>query len=485
MVIVLSYLRFVKDRKHIFQTWKKLRIAGPEPNVWTGNILQFYNHPLGFVSKMVQKYGNFSGFYIGPIPVIIVKDREIIKDVLIRKFDNFVNRTKYPLLQMDPMKDSILALRQERWRSVRSVLSPFFTIAKLKKTVNLINKSADIMVSRLDSYEEIAVNIFDPSRRCVVDALLQIVVGRKENVQLKMQHDLFLNLQSFSADMRSSIMKIGYAFPSLMPITNYIARYFSSGKRLSIITSYFERFIELKKRADWTQSNDFLSLMLKHKKEATDGKALTENEILAAVVSFVLVGFDTTASSIAYCLYILSHHSYEQEALFNEIQDVVSEDGNLTYENVMYRMPVLDQIYKETLRMYPPFPVFSTRECEITYEKNGLTIPAGSSVMIPIKELHYDVDIWDEPELFNPSRFAPENARNIPPFAYQPFLEGSRNCIGRVLGVLISKITIAKVVMQYQILPTTEKMQEIPSGITTSAVNYPRSGTNVKLRVRK
>lgn len=88
-------------------------------------------------------------------------------------------------------------------------------------------------------------------------------------------------------------------------------------------------------------------------------------------------------------------------------------------------------LFLETLRLYPPVPTLN-RECTIDYKIPGtdVVIEKGTYVLISALGLHTDPDIFPSPYEFNPERFSPENKGNIPSYAYLPFGEGPRNCIG-------------------------------------------------------
>lgn len=96
-------------------------------------------------------------------------------------------------------------------------------------------------------------------------------------------------------------------------------------------------------------------------------------------------------------------------------------------------------IVLEALRKYPPGP-FITRKCTIDYKipNSDIIIDKDSHVMIPIKNIHYDEDIYEDPEKFDPERFSSENKSKRHAYAHLPFGEGPRNCIG--LYIFIWKI---------------------------------------------
>lgn len=86
----------------------------------------------------------------------------------------------------------------------------------------------------------------------------------------------------------------------------------------------------------------------------------------------------------------------------------------------------------ETLRKYPPLPVInriSTKPYQIP--ETDVILPVGTQVAISSIGLHYDADIYPNPESFHPERFSPENMDKINPYSYLPFGEGPRLCIGR------------------------------------------------------
>jgi len=117
--------------------------------------------------------------------------------------------------------------------------------------------------------------------------------------------------------------------------------------------------------------------------------------------------------------------------------------------------PYLDQFIREVLRMYPPV-LRIERECNKTVTYDGLTIKKGTLVSIATFPLHYSEEYYDEPEKFNPDRWAPENKDNLNPYAYAPFGLGPRNCIGTRFAMEELKIALCTVLSRVKFVPVEE-----------------------------
>ncbi|XP_037794087.1 cytochrome P450 4F8-like [Penaeus monodon] len=120
---------------------------------------------------------------------------------------------------------------------------------------------------------------------------------------------------------------------------------------------------------------------------------------------FVLAGYETTANAIAFTSYTLARYPQWQELCVQELRKVMEgqEQRVLTYEQVSC-LHVLERVFQETLRIYPPVPSFVTREAGLTREVGGVTIPSGVNVTVPVWHIHHDPALWPDPEKFDPDR---------------------------------------------------------------------------------
>ncbi|CAO2630601.1 Cytochrome P450 3A31 [Lemmus lemmus] len=118
-------------------------------------------------------------------------------------------------------------------------------------------------------------------------------------------------------------------------------------------------------------------------------------------------------------------------------------------------MEYLDMVLSETLRLYAIANRLE-RVCKQDVEMNGVFIPKGSVVMIPIFSLHRDPQYWPEPEEFRPERFSKEKKGSIDPYVYMPFGNGPRNCIGMRFALMNIKLALTKLLQNFSFQPCKE-----------------------------
>jgi cytochrome P450 family 6 len=134
---------------------------------------------------------------------------------------------------------------------------------------------------------------------------------------------------------------------------------------------------------------------------------------------------------MTFCSYELALNQDIQDKLREEVNEVLlRHNGEVTYDAIL-QMKYLDMVFNETLRKYPIIDVQRRKSVkDFTIPNTSLTIPAGMAIMVPVYALHNDERFWEDPDQFNPERFTAENIQKRHPFAFIPFSEGPRQCIG-------------------------------------------------------
>lgn len=202
------------------------------------------------------------------------------------------------------------------------------------------------------------------------------------------------------------------------------------------------------RRAAAGEANDLLGLLV-----ATPG--MDDDLIRDQLLTMLIAGHDTSTALLSWALYLLGSHPETMQKAVEEAC-ALPQNAPPSMEQIA-GLHYLDQVVHEALRMYPPIHLGS-RIAAQDLDFQGHIIPAGTRVMYSIYLTHRMKAHWDEPARFNPERFAPENNRRRAPYTYLPFGGGPRNCIGAMFGQVESKIVLARILQQYSLMLTQQRV---------------------------
>uniref|UniRef100_A0A8D2DW39 unspecific monooxygenase n=1 Tax=Sciurus vulgaris TaxID=55149 RepID=A0A8D2DW39_SCIVU len=224
---------------------------------------------------------------------------------------------------------------------------------------------------------------------------------------------------------------------------------------------------------------DFLQLMInsQNSKDTEPYKGLSDLELVAQSIIFIFAGYDTTSSTLSFIIYTLATHPEVQKKLQQEIDAALPNKAPVTYD-VLFEMEYLDMVVNETLRLYPVIERI-VRVCKKDVEINGVFIPKGTVVAVPIYSLHQNPKYWPEPEKFSPERFSKKNKDSINPYVYMPFGNGPRNCIGMRFALMNMKLALIRVLQNFSIHPCKET--QIPLKLSRKILLQPEKPIVLKI----
>lgn len=464
--------------------WKKRGIPYKEPSFPFGNFRNFMTMKVSVMDFYKDLYGDFKGQrYAGSLSlsevILLIRDPELIKGIFVKDFSHFHDRGLVVDEENDPMSANLFNLNGSRWHALRNKLSPVFTSGKMKYMFSIIKECAIQLQKTVERESERSGNDIeskDMLARYTTDiigsAAFGVEPGALENPNAEFRvigrrifEGTFLNaIRNLFAIFAPRLgLKLG--IKSIDPVSS---DYFS--KIVSETITYREK--------NNVKRSDFLQLLigLNNETHETNGKnesetALSMNQLTAQCLLFFLGGFETSATTLTFCLYELSQNLNLQQKLRDEVDRVLKEHGEITYDGLA-EMHFMDKVISETLRKYPAVPVLF-RECTKEYtipaadktesnENNwehetrngGHVVEMGTKVHIPISGLHYDPKYFPDPERFDPERFSEEAKKNRPNFAYLPFGEGPRICIGMRFGNMQTKAGLAALLSKFEFRPS-------------------------------
>lgn len=467
LLALYVYYRFLYQP---YQYLKVLGVPGPAPTPLLGNLGLMWKHNGNikrFLSHMTNKYGRISGFYLGPTPVLCVSDVDFLKEVMLKQFDNYINRFGDPSFEVEVNGKGVKTLDfsiGENWRNRRQKLTPAFSTLKMKLMEPLVKESTDrlkvICGDLADDVKSVDAQVL--FSKLTMEVILSVAFGQALDVQNGQGGDLYklalTVINAFNDDSNKSNNIAQFAimgYPQLSPMMGKLLALSGALKPVNDLIGVSKNVVD-KRRAskDQAQRNDLLQLMIEASQVEGEG-AMTYEETIADCLLVLLAGYDTSSNTLAFVTYLLAVHQDVQERLATEIGSYFQDNPESSMYEASHELEYLEMVICEALRMYPP-ATMTSRVCEKDCITQGLSVRKGTLIFIPTVDIHHDPELWEDPEKFDPERFSKENKSSHPVAAYQPFGVGPRNCIGMRFAQLEIKMTLIEVLRNYRITTTPD-----------------------------
>jgi cytochrome P450 len=208
------------------------------------------------------------------------------------------------------------------------------------------------------------------------------------------------------------------------------------------------------RRRDGGDEEDLLALLMGTRDEET-GEAMGDKQLRDEVMTLFLAGHETTANALSWALYLISTHPLVERRLREELDEVLGADRRVPTIRDLPDLTYTKMVVDETLRLYPPAWI-TNRQSVAEDEILGHRIPAGSFVTLSPYVLHRHPRYWDQPDDFDPERFAPGRGDGRPRFAYFPFGGGPRQCIGQSMALVEAQLVLATVLGRCRLRPISD-----------------------------
>lgn len=232
--------------------------------------------------------------------------------------------------------------------------------------------------------------------------------------------------------------------------------------------------------ADWrragTDNGDLMSMLLLARDEES-GEGMSGTQLRDELVSIYFAGHETVAKLISWVVYQLTQSPAMADQLHAEIAEQL--DGECLSPSILSRLPYLDQVVKETLRIYPPAWLFDRMPVE-DVELAGYHVPAGATIYVSPYVSHRDGRYFDRPDEFLPERFAAGWEQKISKQSYFPFGGGPRICIGQAFAEMEAKLILATILSQHRFeLATSDPILPEPGATLRPKNGLPVIGRSV------
>jgi cytochrome P450 len=476
-IILTIYLIHI-SRCYTF--FKRLGIDGPSPTFFLGNVADFARTQRISISirNWTKQFGRIYGYFEGHTPVLVISDPDILNKIFLKYFSKFHSRRQFPLEDRSTRTGvHLFSATGNEWHRQRNIINPTFSPLKIKRMLPIINDCITNLILKLDKSRQTDFDIYQIYKSLTMDLIWRCCFGIQTDMQSNPNNPYLIRSQQVFAREGNTYLTtlLGIFIPELQPCWLLIHRWMNNIKaKLRQLLPLAEHFIAddpsewLKENVDQfiekaSQNSDetnLLHLMLNATNKSPNERLLTLNEVKQNIYLFMMAGYETASTALAYVTHILATHPAEQKKLQDHIDSHISKDTILDYE-LLNKMEYLDWFIRETLRMYPIAPLIINRQCfeEIYLPGLGCITP-GTKLTLDMYSLHYDNDLWGpiDTKIFYPERFATKRH----PLAWVAFGAGPRNCVGMRFALAEIKIAIIRLLQNYTVLPSsTTKKKEL------------------------
>ncbi|PON46896.1 Cytochrome P450, E-class, group I [Trema orientale] len=474
----LLFLAIYALTKHFLNRIQNLP-PSPFPALPIIGHLHLFKKPLHrALSKISDRYGPVLLLHFGCRPVLLVSSPAAAEECLTRNDLVFANRPR--LLAGKHLGNNytslVYASYGDHWRNIRRISTiELLSSNRLQMLSHIRADEVRWLIRRLLRLQNQTADMKSLFFELTLNIMMRMVAGRRyycesvnNELEAKKVHEIVSesnrlggtsNISDFLPVMRWTWSGVGFE-KSLIELQK---------KRVSFIQSLID---EKRKMASFNKSSP--PVLLEETKclievllslQESEPEYYKDENIRGIMLTLYSSGTDTSAGTMEWAMSLLLNHPRVLKKAYDELERNIGED-RLVDESDLAKLPYLNCIIKETLRLYPAGPLLpheSSEECTV----HGFRVPGGTMLLVNLWAIQQDPNIWDEPTKFKPERFKEGGLRDG--FKLMPFGSGRRGCPGEGLAMRMIGLTLASLLQCFDWEISGEKIDMTEKlGITLS-----------------
>ncbi len=362
--------------------------------------------------------------------------------------------------------ESVFLTNGTVWERQRRIIDPAFEGGRLRDSVPAMWAAAEAAAARFSAQAGEVVDVEPETSHAAADVIFRTLFSIP--IEHAVARDVF---HEFNAYQRSQPL---LNLAAMVPLPRWIPRRFPQRTRASaarirgLITQLTqERAAAI---AAGTAPDDLATKIMTQPDPET-GETFSAAEMVDQVAIFFLAGHETSASALAWTLYLLALYPDWQDRLAEEAQALHAPDfGQVS------KLRIARDVFREALRLYPPVPMM-VREATCPERFRDRAVPRGSQIVLSPWHLHRHERIWDNPDGFDPDRWQTENGKTCLREAYLPFSAGARVCPGAGFAMIEGPLLLARLLrdLRVEVVPG-----DVPVPVAHLTV---RSKSGIRLRI--
>ncbi|WP_239520667.1 cytochrome P450 [Pseudooceanicola aestuarii] len=368
----------------------------------------------------------------------MLMDPEAIRRVLLEKVDHYPKSDVTKNLLRPAIGEGLFVAEGAHWRWQRRAVAPVFSHRNVAGLGPVMTAAAARSAERIAGAGPNAVNVAEEMVRATFEVISDITFSGGRAFDRDAVHRA---IDAYIAEAgRVSLFDI-LGVPGWVPRPGRLM----SGTALRQMKSVADDAITARRERGAPEGSPDLLDLLMTAEDPKSGRAMSDAEMRDNLLTFIVAGHETTALTLGWALYLCGFDPQVQEAAAGEARALLGNRAARAED--VPALPLTRAIIDETLRLYPP-AAFLSRNARADDELCGRRVRAGDTVMLPIYALHRNHLLWDDPDSFDPGRFA--DRTSVPRYAYLPFGDGPRICIGAQFAVQEAVIVLATLLARFR-----------------------------------
>ena len=368
---------------------------------------------------------------------------ELVDLVLKQRPDDFPKSDRIREGLAPLLGNSVFVTNGEIWKRQRRIIDPSFEGGRLRDTFPAMLAAGQAAVARLgDKADGQPVEIEAEASHAAADVIFRTLFS------IPIEHEVAAQVfGKFREHQRAQpVLNLG----ALVPLPEWFPRFHrrrtrqTAGEIRGLITRLTaQRMTQIAAGC----APDDLATKIMTTADPLTGQRFDTAEMVDQVAIFFLAGHETSASALAWALYLLALYPDWQDRVAAEAQAAFGE-GAPGFSDVA-QLRLTRDVFRETLRLYPPVPMM-VRETTCPERLRNRDVPPRAQIVLSPWHLHRHERLWDNPDAFDPARFDTPNGRDALRCAYMPFSAGQRVCPGAGFAMIEGVLLLALLVRAYR-----------------------------------
>ena len=441
-------------------------LPGPKGLPIVGVAFDVRGDPLGVMRRYAREYGDIVLFRVMMQDRILLNHPDFIEQVLVVQQSKFHKSELTRRITGRMLGQGLLISEGDFWRRQRRLAQPAFHRARVNEYASTMAEIALDHISRWHDGEQRNVS------QDMMGLTLDIAVRTLFGTTLPGEAEQVGRAMTFL--MRYSLSR--QRFPVRIPETWPTPNNRRANQELAFMDSLVYRMISEREAANGAaHHNDLLALLMGAMDE--DGSHMTKQQLRDEAMTLFIAGHETTSQMLSWTWYALSQNPAMEARLHEELNGVLG--GRPPQVADLPRLPYLQAVMNESLRLYPPAYILA-REAIEPCRIGGYDIPLRSTIVLAPWVTHRDPRFYDEPDAYRPERWLDGLMQRLPAGAYFPFGDGPRRCIGQGFGLMEAAIVIGALAQKFR-LRLVPGHEVVPEPLVTLR---PRQGIRMTLHAR-